>query len=359
MEKQARDYLANKVEPILCSLLKKLAIDRPINTRQYIIENLRLQGALETKEKEARNSRKDQEAGQDDDSKMEKDTLQAEGEYDLNTLMFPDGYLPTDKLNFLFQYNMALLKGWVRQTSPACAASSVAGAWNALLVGGEGRNDASALYQPDVVEVYVKLIEEQIAVRHARLERLLEGSVIPIEAAVIEQLRLLGKRFGEKGEANVKKSEAMAVLRAVVATNVETGKPYKTLSEAFAADDLKNHPEDVDDEGGDDDDTSDDLKTEMWGLFSRRAAMERISKPNPSTADIGNSAVREAVTRLSNSREGGQVLPRGTTLAAYVAFGRASKKSKAETKITSKDDDATIAEQWLKLREMLGRADTP
>ena len=28
------------------------------------------------------------------------------------------GYLPTDKLNFLFQYNMALLKGWVRQTSP-------------------------------------------------------------------------------------------------------------------------------------------------------------------------------------------------------------------------------------------------
>jgi hypothetical protein len=51
----------------------------------------------------------------------------------------------------------------------------VAGAWNALLVGGEGRNDASALYQPDVVEVYIKLIEEQIAVRHARLERLLEG----------------------------------------------------------------------------------------------------------------------------------------------------------------------------------------
>jgi hypothetical protein len=131
---------------------------------------------------------------------------------------------------------------------------------------------------------------------------------------------LLGKRFGEKGEASVKKSEAMSVLRAVVATNVETGKPYKALSEAFAADDLENHPEDVDDEGaresqldairipcmtapslpqsvtyvhlrfaqgwwviyvctgGDDDDTSDDLKTEMWGLFSRRAAMERISK---------------------------------------------------------------------------------
>lgn len=154
----------------------------------------------------------------------------------------------------------------------------------------------------------------------SHLKRGLSQSVIPIEAAVIEQLRLLGKRFGEKGEANVKKSEAMAVLRAVVATNVETGKPYKTLSEAFAADDLKNHPEDVDDEGaresqsdairipcmtapsrphsvtyvqlrfaqgwwmicvcagGDDDDTSDDLKTEMWGLFSRRAAMERISK---------------------------------------------------------------------------------
>jgi hypothetical protein len=74
-----------------CLCFVSQAIDRPINTRQYIIENLRLQGALETKEKEARNSRKDQETGQGDDSKMEKDTLQAEGEYDLNTLMFPDG----------------------------------------------------------------------------------------------------------------------------------------------------------------------------------------------------------------------------------------------------------------------------
>ena len=64
----------------------------------------------------------------------------------------------------------------------ACAAASVAGAWNALLIGGEGRKEEGALFQPDVVETYIQITEEQITARRTRLERLLQGVCPPCDA---------------------------------------------------------------------------------------------------------------------------------------------------------------------------------
>ena len=60
-------------------------------------------------------------------------------------------------------------------THAACAAASVAGAWNALLPGTDGRNHALALQQPDVVAVYAAMLKEQVVSRKARIERLLGG----------------------------------------------------------------------------------------------------------------------------------------------------------------------------------------
>lgn len=57
----------------------------------------------------------------------------------------------------------------------ACAAASVAGAWNALLADSEGRDSCFALQQPDVVAVFVDMLAEQVDARRARLERLLGG----------------------------------------------------------------------------------------------------------------------------------------------------------------------------------------
>jgi len=342
---------------LLRVILKRLAIDRPINTRKYIVEQLQRQAALEARAKYEKKVKADQDGGQtDEDPTEEKDTLQDEEEYDMNTLLFPDGYLPTNKVNFSFHYNMQVLKGWVRQTSPACAAASVAGAWNALLMGGDGRKEEGALFQPDIVDTYIQITEEQIAARRTRLERLLQGSVRPIEAAVVLHLKGVGKVFGGKGENGVRKSEAMQVLRHVVNTSDGEERPYKLLAEAFAASDISAEA-DEDDIAGDDDDWSDgvDLKTEMWALFGRLAAMERISRPNrPSTADIGNGAVRQAIARISAQREN---RVKGAALSTSVAVARKAKRNPAEITI-SKQDDATVqAEQWLKLRDIFCRPD--
>lgn len=81
-----------------------------------------------------------------------------------STLLPPRGALPTSSVDggdsagvaqpgpparFGLYLNGAAWGGWVRQSSPACAAASVAGAWNALATG--GRRGAGALTQDDVV----------------------------------------------------------------------------------------------------------------------------------------------------------------------------------------------------------------
>ena len=48
-------------------------------------------------------------------------------------LLLPDGGLPHCADKFSLQYSMGAFRGWVKQRSPACAAASVAGSWNALM----------------------------------------------------------------------------------------------------------------------------------------------------------------------------------------------------------------------------------
>ena len=50
---------------------------------------------------------------------------------DLNSLLLPDGQWPQGS-RFAVSCNNGLLRGWVKQPSPCCAAASVAGALNAL-----------------------------------------------------------------------------------------------------------------------------------------------------------------------------------------------------------------------------------
>lgn len=52
---------------------------------------------------------------------IERDTDASE-EVDLLTLLLPDATLPKTHRRCAFAYNAALLAGWVKQSSPACAA---------------------------------------------------------------------------------------------------------------------------------------------------------------------------------------------------------------------------------------------
>ena len=112
---------------------------------------------------------------------------------DLAALLLPDGSLP--RRSFALQYNTTLIDGWVKQASPACAAASIAGAWNALM--GLKRNDTGALKQDDVLAVYRELLEASCAKKRGRIERLLGADISPIDIALREKVAATGKSFPE------------------------------------------------------------------------------------------------------------------------------------------------------------------
>lgn len=115
---------------------------------------------------------------------MEKDD-DAPEDMDLMALLLPEGRLDAGssvRAQFGLNYNQALLMGWVKQSSPACAAASVAGAWNALH--GWTRRDAHAVQQRDVVAILAEILRGRVSAKQERLERGLGASLDPLIAAV-------------------------------------------------------------------------------------------------------------------------------------------------------------------------------
>jgi len=74
---------------------------------------------------------------------VEQDTADTEDIPNLLEFLLPNGKLPRDANMFGLHYNMKVFNGWVKQPSPCCGASSVAGAWNSVL--GHHRNDSNSL----------------------------------------------------------------------------------------------------------------------------------------------------------------------------------------------------------------------
>lgn len=87
-EERAREYLSTKVEPLLTSLLRKLAIDRPANPTSYLLEHLRQAEAAAARVRDPTT------AAVGSVVEEEKDTLEAEDTFDLNELLLPDGTPP-------------------------------------------------------------------------------------------------------------------------------------------------------------------------------------------------------------------------------------------------------------------------
>ncbi|CAN0385312.1 unnamed protein product, partial [Ectocarpus sp. 12 AP-2014] len=129
--------------------------------------------------------------------RVEADTEEPEDVSDLNTLLLPSGALPLDVERFSVSYSRALLKGWVKQGSPCCAAASLAGAWNAL--GGLPRGSHGALNSESVVRAMRTVVQGQVAAMIARFERLLGGSLEPLLQVLDAELALEGKHLGGRG----------------------------------------------------------------------------------------------------------------------------------------------------------------
>ena len=116
--------------------------------------------------------------------------------------------------NFAVHVNGAAWAGWVRQSSPACAAASVAGAWNALACG--GRHASRAVRQDDVVAHLERCLEEQIRQKRARFERLLGAPTDEFEAELDAAIARdpSGKTLGgrSKIDKGMKRADVMRVV---------------------------------------------------------------------------------------------------------------------------------------------------
>ena len=125
--------------------------------------------------------------------------------------------------------------GWVKQTSPACAAAVVAGAWNALACGGD-RHAPGALRQEHVVAHLEDVLREAIASKRARFKRMLGAPVGDFIEALMDAIAAdpSGKTLGgkSKAEPGMRRREVMRI----VATLVESrGEPELRDRESRAA----------------------------------------------------------------------------------------------------------------------------
>ena len=154
-----------------------------------------------------------------------------------SSLLPPDGRLPcgadgAPPPRFGLHVSGAVFGGWVKQSSPACAAASVAGAWNALA--GGGRRGPLALRQDDVLRHMRDMLSETIASKRARFERLLGAPIADFEEALDRAFEDAGKTLGGESKAvpGLKRAEAM---RLAVALAKSRGDPELDAEAASAS----------------------------------------------------------------------------------------------------------------------------
>ena len=114
--------------------------------------------------------------------------------------------------------------GWVKQTSPACAAAVVAGAWNALACGGD-RHAPGALRQEHVVAHLTDVLREAIASKRARFERMLGAPCGDFIEALMDAIAAdpSGKTLGgkSKAEPGMSRREVMRIALTLVESRGE------------------------------------------------------------------------------------------------------------------------------------------
>ncbi|KAG5176993.1 hypothetical protein JKP88DRAFT_334256 [Tribonema minus] len=149
---------------------------------------------------------------------IEMDTLDSPDKLDLPSLLLPEGTLPLGHQRVAVCYNEALLRGWVAQPSPCCAAASVAGAFNALR--GAARGTPRALTHFAVLSVLEETLCERIDNLRARFERLLGSSVAPLLDALRERVAADGRALGGAGARAVPRKYLLRQVRELVAERI-------------------------------------------------------------------------------------------------------------------------------------------
>lgn len=243
-----------------------------------------------------------------------------------SSLLPPDGRLPcgadgAPPPRFGLHVSGAVFGGWVKQSSPACAAASVAGAWNALA--GGGRRGPLALRQDDVLRHMRDILVETIASKRARFERLLGAPIADFEEALDRAFEDAGKTLGGESKAvpGLKRVEAM---RLAIALAKSRGDPELDAEAARATNDCR--------------DVVDEKNTPPRTSFAAIAALVREDE-----ADKGDEAENEGSEAEEPEEEEEDDDDRGgDERGREDASGKENDAGKKAERNMNDDDDATL-----------------
>jgi hypothetical protein len=160
---------------------------------------------------------------------MERDTEEREDIPNLFEFLLVSKEILNNAQCFGMHYNRTVFDGWVKQPSPCCAASSVAGAWNALH--GKHRQDSDALQHTDVLQTYREIIEEKISKKVTSFERKL-GALLTAEFWQDFEQRAVsfGKEWSGKKGFSITKSITEKILKAIACQHYEFFHPLQKES---------------------------------------------------------------------------------------------------------------------------------
>ena len=333
--------------------------------------------------------------------KIERDTDDA---YDTTIELLPGGQFPAALDLFSISIRNAALRGWVKQPSPCCAASVIAGCFNT--VRGLERTDKEngALAASDVIAVMDCQLEEDRASKHASAARLL-GLKDPEILAALEQR--VGQIQDAKGRPLIsRKKDALkppdlrAAVKEATAKAMSGGfdgmeeaelELWKILEQIYAAADAAKatgasasnetvilsaedrkplaaaNPNAAAGEEADDDESEVLSGGALCGDVSGEVTLQRdvnkalvsalqvhigllkLRGKNPSTAFFGNGDVLKTVRKLSE-KLGVQVVGRN-----YCGKGL---RGSSTINLTANDSAETQESQWRTLVAEFARSDT-
>ena len=116
---------------------------------------------------------------------MERDSAESEeGNYDQLLASCQTG--SWEHARFSLSVNNQLLRGWVKQPSPCCAAAALAGACNALR--GLHRSAEHALSHEHALDIMANMLAEQAEKLRQSAERCLGAPLLPLRELVVQRL---------------------------------------------------------------------------------------------------------------------------------------------------------------------------
>lgn len=334
----ASDYWCNVAAPLLIELADELSQKQPSNPSEHLQRYLAAGSSDITSHGEPVDglAEGDNEPAREDDD-ANRDTLgEQESMHRVRSSIVPEGLVPVEGgLNrFAYAMSPALLKGWVRQPAPGCAAATLAGVWNSMLPG--KRADLEALGFQGGVEVLERVLQRAIDSRKARIEGAVGGNIdflleeacrrlregVPIRSAKLATVQRVTKEAA-RDLARVE-GDAVGVANSVINLlegTFEEAEP--DWQEGVAEVASSPHP-----------------REDLREMLRKVLGKEKLKADRPSTAHFGNWGFFSGAAELSQCTSTG-ISPRCTTILAKGLMGR-----RVGQPVSHEDDANRISSQW-------------